>query len=717
MAKHANHRSLVIWINRLVLKLLSFWAACSQRPKVLLSTAFLAFLVRSRYSLQARSKKAIKSPEDSAGSSNSMNGRSVSRVNGREKFSISIVTSRAELEDTIEPAAPKHFGHAEDLFEIGQRLKNGGHGIVYVCTRLATGSKYAAKIVNTSPLVNSQRELALLKREICIMRELHHPNIVNIFTAYFGENDCTIVMDLAEGGDLFDLINAESKQMRSTGQVFKGLGGSEMVSKHIANQLLEGIGYMHFNNVIHRDLKLDNILIMNTYSVPDVEGLKFHDIKIADFGLSIQMSSGACRTPAGTPSYVAPEVLDEVYDNRVDFWSFGVILYAMFCGQMPFHISSMRPKRHKEEVAEIQACKPWDLVSPEGQDIVRGLLTVDPGERLCLDGCLRHSWLASPVPCRPETCSPARRKSRPHSLEAANNHTVEKPLSNTAIGVVREISGWTGSNLLSAEMHLADGSVSSFGQPSCNDIFGDQTSGTGFSRQCSPLASPLPRSCAWTTSKVAGGGAVHNVFELEPQEFIIGVMQDRFFGSPLGNALVFYTSTSRIIALEGTDARRRNRFVAPAGWQIVGLQFQGSVLQGTHVERVSPELQGSVRQISGMSASAVEQVSLHLRDGSRNSYGCEAGKMKGPWSLEPSELVLVVEQGHKEKWLGASIAFYTSAGNVFKLSGVTAFPSRRFAVPSGEQLCNLDFEGGLLSRVCTCPRNGDLEKSRWHSLS
>merc|ERR1719377_269151 len=120
-------------------------------------------------------------------------------------------------------------------------------------------------------------------------------------------------------------------------------------------------------------------------------------------------------------------------------------------------------------------------------------------------------------------------------------------------------------------------------------------------------------------------------------------------GTDLGDALVFYTSLGRVLALQGTDARRRNRFVAPAGRQIVGLQFEGAVLAGTHVERVPPSGEGSVAEISGRTGTEVSHVAFHLREGSKHEYGGSAGQPHGPWTLQKTELVLIVEQGHKDR--------------------------------------------------------------------
>merc|ERR1712232_111958 len=176
---------------------------------------------------------------------------------------------------------------------------------------------------------------------------------------------------------------------------------------------------------------------------------------------------------------------------------------------------------------------------------------------------------------------------------------------------------------------------------------------------------------------------------------IIGVMQStRSHGSPLGSALVFYTSASHIIALQGTEAMRRHRFVAPPGNQIVGLQFDGFTLVGTFIERIDSDALGAVSRISGRAGSVVDQCRMELRDGSVSVYGDSGGSELGPWLLEPMELIVVVEQSVKEQCLGASLSFYTSLGHVYTLAGVTSARSKRFAAPPGRQVCNIAFERG-----------------------
>eukprot|EP00439_Symbiodinium_sp_Y106_P012024 s7586_g1.t2 len=155
------------------------------------------------------------------------------------------------------PAEGTRFGLHDDSFELGTELGGGSQGRVYACKRLGTGNEYAVKIVNTKAIGLRERTMASLRREISVMRELHHPRIVNLKEAFWEGNLCYIVMDLARGGDL------HSKLEPAVGL------GSEQSSRHVSLQLLGGIAYMHLHKVIHRDLKPENVLIVRSFCGPE----------------------------------------------------------------------------------------------------------------------------------------------------------------------------------------------------------------------------------------------------------------------------------------------------------------------------------------------------------------------------------------------------------------------------------------------------------------
>eukprot|EP00928_Gymnodinium_smaydae_P017890 TRINITY_DN16828_c1_g5_i1.p1 TRINITY_DN16828_c1_g5~~TRINITY_DN16828_c1_g5_i1.p1 ORF type:complete len:618 (+),score=72.16 TRINITY_DN16828_c1_g5_i1:48-1901(+) len=587
------------------------------------------------------------------------------------------------------PDEGTRFGVQDDSFQLGKELGGGSQGRVYRCTRLSTGHEYAVKIVNTQVIGLQERTVASLRREISVMRELHHPRIVNLLEAFWHESLCYIVMDFCKCGDLFSKL-----------VVGKGLG-SELSTQHVSFQLLEGMAYMHGHKVIHRDLKPENVLIVRSYPGPEPECSDFYDIKIADFGLSKclkrvgEQASG--MTACGTLDYLAPEVLTGHYDERIDFWSFGVLLYIMLCGKFPFDIEGVIDVQHLQakRICEKGA---WESVSEDAKDMVRGLLKVDPSERLDQAGCLRHKWLAREV-ARTKRAgvvfsssdseqTPGGRSSghapRSHGrdlcrmdtaslIDSAGSGGESSPLRMSSAyrywegcrkGVVRQINGSVGNAVDCVEMHLRSGRKLFYG---------------------------------------GQGGFQHRSWRLHHDEVILAVAQEPR-DAYMGNSLVFYTSECQIIALQGHDARTRSRLIAPVGSQITGLQFEGSILTGIYIERLpEPGLPMAVQRISGTTGSAVDKLVLQLRDGSVRRYGFDGGTPVGPFDLEPDEYILIVEQGRRDAFLGNSLAFFTSRGNIIELRGMQASRSRRFVAPAQTQICGLGFDGSHLMRVSTCP--------------
>eukprot|EP00439_Symbiodinium_sp_Y106_P057299 s4205_g8.t1 len=199
------------------------------------------------------------------------------------------------------------------------------------------------------------------------------------------------------------------------------------------------------------------------------------------------------------------------------------------------------------------------------------------------------------------------------------------------------------------------------------------------------------------------GGFQHKSSRLHHDEVILAVTQQER-DSFVGNSLVFYTSECQIVAFQGHDATSRTRLIAPTGSQITGLQFEGSQLTGIYLERIP--LDGSamaIARISGHVGSAVDKLVLQLRDGSSRRYGFEGGDPVGPWTLDADEYVLLVEQDRRDAYLGNSLAFVTSKGNIIEFRGLQASRSRRFVAPPDRQICGLGFTGSCLTRVTTCP--------------
>ncbi len=193
-----------------------------------------------------------------------------------------------------------------------KELGKGAFGTVSKMKMKHTGLVRAAKIVKTTILLDTKEKFFA---EISIPIKMDHPNIVKIFEVYEWKSKLCIIMELCEGGDLFQYIR-NSKAF------------SEKKAASIAKEILSAVFYMHKNGVVHRDLKPDNMLY-------DKESKA---LKIIDFGTARNLAADAKISGlTGTLYYIAPEVLKGSYDFKCDIWSCGVILYILLSGAPPFN--------------------------------------------------------------------------------------------------------------------------------------------------------------------------------------------------------------------------------------------------------------------------------------------------------------------------------------------------------------------------------------------
>uniref|UniRef100_A0AAA9SQ59 Checkpoint kinase 2 n=1 Tax=Bos taurus TaxID=9913 RepID=A0AAA9SQ59_BOVIN len=258
----------------------------------------------------------------------------------------------------------------------------GACGEVKLAFERKTCKKVAIKIISKGKFaIGSEREAdpALdVETEIEILKKLNHPCIIKI-KDFFDAEDYYIVLELMEGGELFDRVVGHKRLKEATCKLY-------------FYQMLLAVQYLHENGIIHRDLKPENVLL----SSPKEDCL----IKITDFGQSkILGETSLMRTLCGTPTYLAPEVLNSFgtagYNRAVDCWSLGVILFICLSGYPPF-------SEHKTQVSlkdQITSGKynfipeVWAEVSEKALDLVKKLLIVDPKARFTTEEALRHPWL------------------------------------------------------------------------------------------------------------------------------------------------------------------------------------------------------------------------------------------------------------------------------------------------------------------------------------
>ena len=168
---------------------------------------------------------------------------------------------------------------------LGQTLGEGAFAKVKVATQIHTNEKTAIKILDKSRLLEDERDVQRFKKEINILKKLHHKNIIQLYEIMESKKSLYIVMEYCEKGELFDYIVNNGKL-------------SEEESCRLFQQIINGVEYLHEQSIIHRDLKPENILLDNNIN-----------IKISDFGLSTFYDKNTyLQTPCGTPSYAPPEM-------------------------------------------------------------------------------------------------------------------------------------------------------------------------------------------------------------------------------------------------------------------------------------------------------------------------------------------------------------------------------------------------------------------------
>jgi len=248
-------------------------------------------------------------------------------------------------------------------------------------------------------------ERANILKEVQIMRQLDHPNIVKLIDFSESKQYYYIILELCPGGELFH-------------QIVRLTYFSEDLSRHTIIQVAKALQYLHEDaGVVHRDIKPENLLFYPIPFVPtrnpkpknpddedkadEGEFVKGQGaggigvIKIADFGLSKVIWDSQTMTPCGTVGYTAPEIVkDERYSKSVDMWALGCVLYTLLCGFPPFYDESIQTLTEKVARGQYTFLSPWwDDISKSAQDLVSHLLTVDPEKRYDINQFLDHPWI------------------------------------------------------------------------------------------------------------------------------------------------------------------------------------------------------------------------------------------------------------------------------------------------------------------------------------
>jgi calcium-dependent protein kinase len=260
------------------------------------------------------------------------------------------------------------------LYSEVKLLGKGGFGTVKLYRHRMKGTLVAIKFVNVDRLCNTD-DVNRVYTEIQVLRELKHPNIVQLLEAFPLQNQICFVMEYCSGGEL-------KKYVKERGP----LPDEEVYS--IGLQMCEAIRHCHYSNITHRDLKLENILFSNETCTR---------IKIVDFGIAGMFKHGGDgdRSDAGSLLFLAPEVLsrtDNSSSPALDVWSQGVIFYCLLTAQHPFLGESVRDTQQNIIQGRYQRLETFPGVQRPWRRLVRGMLKLDPKKRWSMRRVTDHLY-------------------------------------------------------------------------------------------------------------------------------------------------------------------------------------------------------------------------------------------------------------------------------------------------------------------------------------
>ncbi|CAL9187735.1 unnamed protein product [Musa hybrid cultivar] len=259
-------------------------------------------------------------------------------------------------------------------YSFGRELGRGQFGVTYLVVHRETGKQLACKAIATRKLVR-QDDLDDVRREIQIMHHLTgHRNIVELKGAYEDRHSVNLVMELCEGGELFDRIIAKGHY-------------SERAAAALCREIVSVVHACHSMGVMHRDLKPENFLFLNRR--------ENSPLKATDFGLSVFFKPGEIFNDlVGSAYYVAPEVLRRQYGAESDIWSAGVILYILLSGVPPFWAETEDGIFDAILHGYIDfSSDPWPSISPGAKELIKKMLRADPKERLTAAEILNYPWM------------------------------------------------------------------------------------------------------------------------------------------------------------------------------------------------------------------------------------------------------------------------------------------------------------------------------------
>lgn len=265
------------------------------------------------------------------------------------------------------PSQPQGRPLQVGFYEIIKTLGKGNFAVVKLARHKVTKTQVAIKIIDKTRLDPSNLEK--IYREVQIMKLLNHPHIIKLYQVMETKDMLYIVTEYAKNGEMFDYLTSNGRMIESD-------------ARKKFWQILTAVDYCHSHNIVHRDLKMENLLLDANMN-----------IKLADFGFGNFYKLGdPLSTWCGSPPYAAPEVFEgkEYEGPQLDIWSLGVVLYVLVCGSLPFDGASLPALRQR--VLEGRFRIPF-FMSQDCENLICRMLVVDPAKRITIAQIKQHRWM------------------------------------------------------------------------------------------------------------------------------------------------------------------------------------------------------------------------------------------------------------------------------------------------------------------------------------
>eukprot|EP01053_Blabericola_migrator_P003422 Blabericola_migrator_1__3421@NODE_2005_length_3433_cov_163_896613_g299_i2_p1_GENE_NODE_2005_length_3433_cov_163_896613_g299_i2NODE_2005_length_3433_cov_163_896613_g299_i2_p1_ORF_typecomplete_len528_score70_57Pkinase/PF00069_25/2_4e65Pkinase_Tyr/PF07714_17/1_7e43Kinaselike/PF14531_6/1_7e14EFhand_7/PF13499_6/0_011EFhand_7/PF13499_6/2_3e08EFhand_11/PF08976_11/2_4EFhand_11/PF08976_11/2_7e05Pkinase_fungal/PF17667_1/3_1e08Kdo/PF06293_14/5_1e07Kdo/PF06293_14/5_3e03EFhand_8/PF13833_6/62EFhand_8/PF13833_ len=280
-------------------------------------------------------------------------------------------------------------GDVTSAYSIDEDVVGGGQsGTVRLATQRFNGRTYAIKTFIKA--LASKEQVNLLRNEAQILLKLDHPHVARLTEVWEDSSAVHFIMEYCSQGDLFTWVAA--RRARST-----SYQENEILARALVSQMLRAILYLHTQNIVHRDIKLEHWMIDGCWSPLHQGACKdIPFLKLIDFGLARTFTpdSRPMRATCGTLPYVAPEVLDGAYTTQCDMWSLGVVTYMLITGEPPFYGDEVTIARDILECNEILLPpRVADEVPAICNDFIQRCLRRNPRERLTAREAFDHPWI------------------------------------------------------------------------------------------------------------------------------------------------------------------------------------------------------------------------------------------------------------------------------------------------------------------------------------